>query len=259
MSDNPSSPLAGVGVLVTRPRAQADKLVSAIEQLGGVAIRFPVIEIVPGDHDAIMADAAALPDPDIVLFVSSNAVDFGIGYAGSAKKGAIGPTTVAAIESTGQSVEIRSDLGYDSESLLAEPELQDVAGKQVRIIRGEDGRELLADTLRDRGATVNYLSVYERRSPAIEPEQLANIEALWRRGAIQVITVMSVQSLDNLIALLPDWCEQQIESLPLVTPAARVIKETLDRYPGASPVLAAGPLAADMVDAISAIYETKPE
>ena len=262
MTDAPSSPLAEVGVLVTRPRAQAADLIDAIERLGGTAICFPVIEIVPRDDAAIAADAAALPDADIALFVSRNAVECGLAYAEGAMKGATGPSTAAAIESAGQSVDIVSDHGYDSESLLALPALRDVAGKQIRIIRGGDGRELLADTLHERGATVNYLSVYERRRPQIEAPQLADIEALWRGEKIHVITVMSVQSLDNLASLLPKWCEKQIESLPLVTPAARVIKETLDRYPDASPVLAAGPTAADMVDAIAATivdtYKTQP-
>lgn len=244
------SPLSGVGVLVTRPRAQAAELIEAIESKGGTAFCFPVIEIVPRDQDATAADAAALPDPDIALFVSRNAVDHGLAYAEGAMKGAVGPTTSAAIVRAGQSVEIQPEQGFDSESLLAQPELQNVAGKQVRIIRGGDGRELLAETLRERGAIVHYLPVYERRRPKKEPSQLTNIEAAWRAGKIHVITVMSVESLKNLTLLLPPWCEQQIGSLRLVTPAARVIKEALDRYPGATAILAAGPQTADMVTAI---------
>lgn len=244
------SPLSGVGVLVTRPRAQAAELIEAIESRGGVTFCFPVIEIVPRDQDAIAADVAALPDPDIALFVSRNAVEHGLAYAEGAMKGAVGPTTTAAIARAGQSVEIQPEQGFDSESLLAESELQHVAGKQVRIIRGGDGRELLAETLRERGAIVHYLPVYERRRSEKQPQQLANIEAAWRAGKIHVITVMSVESLKNLTLLLPEWCAQQIGSLPLVTPAARVIKEAIDRYPDARPILAAGPQTTDMVDAI---------
>lgn len=244
------SPLSGVGVLVTRPRAQATELIEAIESKGGTAFCLPVIEIVPRTQDAIAADVADLPQPDIALFVSRNAVDYGLAYAGSAMKGATGPTTAAAIVHAGQSVEIQSGHGYDSESLLAESELQDVAGKHVRIIRGGDGRELLAETLRERGAIVHYLPVYERRRPDIDPQRLADVETAWRDGRINVITIMSVESLNNLTSLLPEWCVQQIGTLPLVTPAARVIKEALDRYRDAAPILAAGPQTTDMVDAI---------
>ena len=69
---------------------------------------------------------------------------------------------------------------------------------------------------------------------------------------------MSIETLSNLIALLPEWCVQQLDIVPLVTPAARVIKEALDRYPASSPVLASGPQAANMVHAIIANLRTDP-
>jgi len=244
------SPLHGVGVLVTRPRAQARELVDLIQNKGGNAICFPVINIVPRDESAIAADAALLPRPDIALFVSRNAVAHGLSYAAGAIKGATGPATAAAIQAGGQTVDIQPDRGFDSESLLEAPALQEVAGRNILIIRGEDGRELLANTLRERGATVDYLSVYERALPTCSPELLAEVEAAWRGGRLHAISVMSVQTLKNLIVLLPDWCRQRMEDMPLVTPAARVIKEVLDRCPASRPVLAAGPQAAEMVEAI---------
>ena len=245
-------PLKGVGVLVTRPRAQAAELIELIQSKGGNAICFPVIDIVPRDESAIEADMALLPRPDIALFVSRNAVANGIAYAAGAIKGAVGPATAAAIESNGQTVEIQPEHGFDSESLLAEPALQDVSDKSIRIIRGDGGRELLADTLRGRGATVDYLSVYERTLPACSPELLAEVETAWRDGSLHAITVMSVETLKNLIVLLPDWCKQRINNVALVTPAARVIKEALNCCPLSRPYLASGPQAADMVEAIIA-------
>lgn len=251
-----STPLHGIGVLVTRPRAQAAELMAAIQSKGGTAISFPVIEIVPREVAAIVADAHALPKPDIALFVSRNAVYHGLAYAKGAIKGATGPTTAAAIESAGQTVEIKPLQGYDSESLLAEPALQDVAGKQVLIIHGGAGRELLATALAERGASVNYLSVYERQLPDSSRKSLASIEAAWRDGKINAITIMSIETLINLIALLSDWCVQQIEDIPLVTPSTRVIKELLARFPASKPVLAAGPQADDMVDAIIRLHSS---
>lgn len=260
MTDAPSSPLLGVGVLVTRPRAQAAELIAAIQNKGGTTICFPVIEIVPRDATEVAAIAASLPKPDIAVFVSQNAVAHGLSHASGAAVAATGPTTAAAIRAAGQSVEIDPGQGYDSESLLAEPALSDVADKQVLIIRGGkgregEGRELLADTLRERGATVNYLSVYERGLPAISPELLSEVETAWRDGKINAITAMSVETLNNLNTLLPHWCVQQLENVALVTPAARVIKEALDRYPASMPKLASGPQATAMVDAIIAMQQ----
>jgi len=249
------TPLQGLGVLVTRPRAQATELVQEIQDKGGEVICFPAIEIVPRERARIDSDAAALPAPDIAIFVSRNAVDHGLVYAAGAAKAAIGPATAAAIQSAGQTVDINPGSGYDSESLLAEPALGEVAGKQVRIIRGSKGRELLADTLRERGASVEYLSVYERKLPTLSPDLLVEVETAWRDGKINAITVMSVATLQNLGALLPEWCASQLENMPLVTPAARVIKEALNRYPESAPVLASGPQAAAMVDAIIAMRQ----
>ena len=248
--------LQGAGVLVTRPRAQATELIAAIENAGGSVVCLPVIEIVPRDESAVRADVESLPDPDIALFVSRNAVEYGMRYAGSAKTGAIGPSTAAAIIAAGHNVDIRPQDGYDSESLLKEPALGDVSGKQILIVRGDSGRELLAETLTARGAAVNYLCVYKRQLPTTSPDLIAAVEAGWRDGDINFVTVMSVQTLNNLLVLLPDWCVAQLENTPLVTPAARVIKVALDRHPAARTVLASGPGAEQMVKAIIANHRT---
>ncbi len=249
--------LQGAGVLVTRPRAQATELITAIENEGGSVVCLPVLDIVPRDENAVRADVESLPDPDIVLFVSRNAVEYGMQYAGSAKTGAIGPSTAAAILATGHNVDIRPRAGYDSESLLKEPSLDDVSGKQILIVRGDSGRELLAETLTARGAAVNYLCVYKRQLATTSPDLIAAVEAGWRDGDINFVTVMSVQTLNNLLALLPDWCVARLENTPLVTPAARVIKVALDRHPAARTVLASGPGAEQMVKAIIANHRTE--
>ncbi len=249
-------PLQGVGVLVTRPRTQAIELVDAIEAQGGSAFCFPVIDIVALDELDVRTAADALDKPDIVIFVSRNAVEYGIKHTAGGPIAAIGPATAKAIKDAGRVVDIQSADGYDSEHLLAEPPLRDVAGKRIRIIRGSRGRELLADELRSRGADVDYLSVYERRLPAVGSDTLADLESRWRQHQINVITIMSVQSLANLARMLPDWCASQLESTPLVTPAGRVLKEALDRYPASRPILAPGPGANDMVQAIIALQST---
>ena len=249
-------PLQGVGVLVTRPRTQAIELVNAIEAQGGDAYCFPVIDIVPLDEVAVRDAANGLEQPDIVIFISRNAVEYGVDYAAGGQIAVIGPATAKAVEAAGRVVDIQPAAGYDSEHLLAEPTLQDVTGRRVRIIRGSKGRELLAEELRSRGAHVDYLSVYERRRPAVGPDTLADLESRWRQHRINVITIMSVQSLENLVKLLPAWCVAQLESTPLVTPAGRVLKEALDRYPASRPILAPGPGADDMVQAIIALHST---
>jgi len=249
-------PLQGVGVLVTRPRIQATELVNAIEGQGGRAYCFPVMEIAPFDDNVVHRQAAELGKPDIVIFVSRNAVEYGIEFTDGGRIAVIGPATAKAVKAAGRVVDIQPASGFDSEHLLEEPALRDVEGTHIRIIRGTSGRELLAEELTARGAAVEYLSVYERRLPEVGPETLADLESRWRQGEINVITVMSVQSLINLAEILPAWCAAQLATTLLVTPAGRVLKEALDRYPASRPTLAAGPGADEMVQAIIAIQST---
>jgi uroporphyrinogen-III synthase len=201
-----SDALAGIGVLVTRPKHQANKLVDAIEALGGSTVRFPVIEIVPRETADILADTHVLEDPDIAIFVSPNAVRHGLSYAGNAQIAVVGPATALAIEAAGRSVDIRPASGFDSEHLLAEPALEAVRGSNVRIIRGNEGRGLIAETLKSRGASVDYLSVYARRAPEYSDSELKELETQWRSGAIDVITVMSIESLLSRYQISPNFC-----------------------------------------------------
>lgn len=245
--------LAGMGVLVTRPRQQADELVHAIEQQGGTAFRLATIEIEPRAPADIASDLSALGEADIAIFASPNAVQYGLAHTSAAAIAAIGPATAAAIESAGRRVDIVPASGYNSEHLLAEADLADPAGKTIRIIRGQSGRELLGDTLRDRGATVEYLSVYSRSVPEYAADELIELQSQWLTGHINAVTIMSVEALLNLVHLLPSECRKQLANTPLVTPAARVIKEALDQFPDIPATLARGPQADDMVDAIIAL------
>ena len=251
--------LAGIRILVTRPEHQAQALVSAIEAANGVAVAFPVIEIAPRDRGEIESGLDHLPDPDITVFVSANAVSHGFDYAGDAMLAAVGPATAAAIESAGRHVDIRPASGYDSESLLAEPALRNVSNKAIRIVRGSGGREFLGTTLLERGASVDYVEVYSRRVPDVPDEDISALARQFESGDIDVFTIMSVQSLKNLLALLPATCISALTATPLVTPAARVIKEALDLLPGCKATQAAGPGADEMVRAIAAIATTGPQ
>lgn len=243
--------LAGIGVLVTRPSHQAAELSVAIEAAGGHSVLFPAIDIAPHSPQDIEAQVAGLDDSDIVIFISSNAVEHGLAWSGDGAVAAVGPATAAAIEAAARIVDIRPARGFDSESLLEEPALSDVEGKTIRIVRGNGGRELLADTLRERGASVDYLQVYTRRVPDYSDDEIAALAQRWRDGDIDIVTVMSVESLHNLLALLPQSCQRLLAETPLVTPAARVIKEAIDRLPGCPATLAAGPGADEMLRAMA--------
>ena len=241
--------LDGQGVLVTRPIGQQEPLVSELVAAGATVVSLPVIEIVPRAESVIATEAARLDAPDLSIFVSANAVEFGIAHAGD-RIAAIGPATAAAIEASGKQVDVRAETGYSSEDLLALPALHNVSGKVVRIVRGSRGRELLAETLASRGAVVQYLGVYDRRLPDYSAAELERFEIQWKAGEIDVIVVMSVESVTNLIQLMPPACLADLNEARLVTPARRVLKDIEERYPGADVTLAAGPDPASIVEAV---------
>lgn len=236
-------------VLVTRPREQAEELIDLITQRGGEAIAFPVLEIVQNDKTDVAARAERCGPADVTIFISPNAVRFGLSFA-TGQVAAIGPGTAAAIERAGRRVDIVPAAGFDSEHLLAEPVLQSLAGKRVRIVRGNGGRELLRDTLGERGADVHYVEVYCRELPAHSDASLASLERRLKSGEIDFIVIMSVQSLHHLKTLLPNAAGESFAGSVLVTPAARVLKEAEAVCPGCRVVLAPGPSATELVDAI---------
>lgn len=242
-------PLSGTRILVTRPDDQSGELVAAIEAAGGTAIRFPVLCIVPRDA---AADAGGIERPDIVVFVSRNAVVHGLGYVRDlgAAIAAVGPATASAIEAAGVRVDILPTGAFDSEHLLDSAELRDVAGKQVLIVRGESGRELIADTLTERGATVRYLPVYRRKRNELPGARIRAVADDLVASRIDAITVMSVETLQALLALLPGEARAALAGTPLVAPGDRVIQTASELVPGMPAIRAAGPRAADIVDAL---------
>ena len=213
------SPLRGRGVVVTRPVAQAEGLCRAIEAAGGRAIRFPALEIQPLDAAPRKLDDAY----DLRIYVSANAVRFGPPEtAAPPDLLAVGPATRRALEARGLRVCEAPRLPYDSEALLALPRLRRVRGQRILIVRGEGGRERLADVLRRRGACVDYAQVYRRVVPEGDDAALA---AEWTRGHIHAVTVASVATLENLLRMLGTECRTRLRGTPMVVASGRVLQK----------------------------------
>lgn len=201
----------GRGVLVTRPAAQADALCQMIRAAGGVPVAFPTVEILPAaDPDA--ARARLTEAWDLVVFVSRNAVEQAQTLIGTtpiggprARLAAVGRATAKALQATGRAAPLLPERGFDSEGLLALPELRQVQGQRILIVRGDGGRILLAEELGRRGATVAYVEVYRRGLPSADVGPLL---PLWRKQ-INLLTATSNEVLHNLMQLVGspghDW------------------------------------------------------
>src|SRR5437773_6669832 len=166
----PARPLGGRGILVTRPARQAGGIARRIAAMGGTPVIFPAIVILPPADSAPLARAqASLPNYDYAIFVSANAVEYGVPdpaqWPARLVAVAPGPGTAEALAAVGIAGARIPATTYDSEGMLALPELADVRGKRVVIFRGEGGREELGATLSARGAEVDYVACYRRAPP----------------------------------------------------------------------------------------------
>jgi len=218
--------LDGVTVLVTRPLHQAENLCSLIESHGGKVQRFPVLEITgPRDKAKLKGILRQLKEYDITIFISPNAVERGIqaimeqgGLPEHIKVAAVGKGSAKQLIKRGIKVDIFPDQQFNSEALLAMKEMQSVSGKRIIIFRGEGGRELLAETLRLRGAVVNYAECYRRTKPSVDTNEL--VEQL-SQGSLDVITVTSNEGLKNLYDMVGGPGRSDLLKLPLTVVSER--------------------------------------
>lgn len=217
--------LAGITVLVARPRGQGENLCTRIREAGGVGLHVPAIEVHPlpmeADLRRIASDMAAYY---AVLFVSANAVEWGMKWLTDqcvvlppgALIGAVGQSTAQALLTRGVTVTALPQDRHDSEGLLALPSLQQVHGKRILIVRGRGGREKLAMELSNRGAHVDYAEVYTRRCPAGSLRE--RIPAGCR---IDIVVATSNEIIDNLLTLAGVRDRGWICDLPLIVFSAR--------------------------------------
>lgn len=217
--------LAGIGVLVTRPAEQSARMLSRLRELGAMPIAFPALAIVGLEaSETLLARLSRIEFYDRVVFVSPNAARFGLAMMPSnapalISAAAVGKDTAAALRAVGCRHVLTPETGADSEHLLALPEFAALSGQRVLIVRGEGGRELIADTMRARGAEVDYAECYRRVCPPTDP---APLRRALLENRIQAITVFSSETLDNLLALLAPDTADAIRALPLFVPHARI-------------------------------------
>ena len=243
--------LVDIQVLVTRPVHQAQALCELLAEQGAQVIRLPVIEI---EAIALSAKMTAIIDTineiDFAVFISPNAVEHGLAalfaqgrIPDKLKLVTIGKASAQKMQQLlGRAPDIYPKEQYNSEALLALDSLQSdkVNNKKIIIFRGQGGRELLASSLKQRGARVEYIEVYQRKMPELQGSVLESIfgtnsqvsdyggsdcKGPKCRGlnSPDIITVTSSEGLRNLVAMIAcssdeqhDSYLQQLRQTPLV-------------------------------------------
>lgn len=249
--------LRGKTIVVTRPSAQAAALAGSIAAEGGEALVFPLLEIGPADDPLPLQTAIArIERYALAIFISPNAVDFSLPallarapWPPGLQAAAIGPGSVAALARHGIENAIAPRERFDSEALLGLSQLQaeSVRGRHVAIFRGNGGRELLADTLRERGAEVDYVNCYQRCAPA---GGAAALMALWAAGRLAALTISSSEGLRNLLALLDAEGRRYLSTTPIFVPHRRIAETA--RELGLQRVVLTGPADAGIIAGLCA-------
>ncbi|MCL2657493.1 MAG: uroporphyrinogen-III synthase [Betaproteobacteria bacterium] len=218
-----AGPLSGQRILVTRPARQAAALSAAIEAAGGEALNLPLIEIEPvEDQEGFRALAAELDAFVYAFFVSANAVEHGLAcvrafraWPPGPQVATVGPGSAKALHEAGFAKVLAPAERFDSEGVLALPEFAParIAGQGVLILRGDGGRELLADELRARGARVCCVTCYRRTFPPLDIPVLQRADAL---------TLSSSEAVRHLAAGLREQGLNAFWDKPVFVPHIRI-------------------------------------
>jgi uroporphyrinogen III methyltransferase/synthase len=255
-----TAPLAGKQILVTRSRQQASTLVERLALEGASPLVLPAIEIAAQvDHVAFKASVVRLiaRQYDWAVFTSANAVERYLdalteheasldsrSFAGS-RIAAIGPATADALRGRG----LIADL-VPAEALaeqLAAAIVEQGAGPPGRVLlpRALGGREVLPNTLRAAGATVDEVTLYFAAPPAEAPSEIV---ATIRSGAVDIVTFTSSSTVRNLVeALGGDLSGLEATVVAAIGPATAATAEEC----GLSPAVVASEHTIDgLVDAL---------
>lgn len=219
-------PLAGRRVLICRPQPDADRLADAFRNAGAEARALPMLIRDPiVDDPVIRTQILNIDEFEHVIAVSPYAARLltdwldtwwpqsptGIHWYG------VGAGTTSVLIDYGLDA-LQPEQGHTSEALLERPELADLSHEKVLIVRGEEGRELLPDTLRSRGARVTLLPLYRRRAPDYDDQTLNDH---FQSFNPEVVVTLSGETLNNLVSLSDNSGHNLTDTL-VVVPVERI-------------------------------------
>jgi uroporphyrinogen-III synthase len=249
-ASHPHAALEGATVVVTRPAGTSEALVRRLDTLGARALAIPGLSLRPADHDARAVRKAAF---ETWIFTSPAAVRFGAHLLPARRARAhlcayaVGEGTARALARHGLAATIPHDRA-DSEGLLAVPELKRVRGHRIALVGAPGGRDLIAPTLRRRGAKVETIHVYRRVAPRLTRR---HFDALAAARDPLIALVSSGEALANLVALLPPQLLARLRAQILVVSSARLA--ALARQEGFAEIaLARSAAPKDLLDAAAA-------
>lgn len=223
--------MAGLTIAVTRPARQNDALMQQLRALNANVIALPLLAIEPlrepAQRQKIDTQLHNLLHCQMAIFISQNAAEQtlqalaerSLTWPTHIQAFAIGSATTAFLAE--HDIAAISPLQMNSEGLLALPALQKVKEQRCIVFRGLGGRETLAQTLRERGAVVDYCELYRRELPTEAAQQWTSwMNALQNQPAL--VCINSVETLQHLQTV--DQRATTRDNLTLLVPGERVAR-----------------------------------
>jgi uroporphyrinogen III methyltransferase / synthase len=243
-------PLHGRRVVVTRARAQASGLAATLRSLGAEVVELPAIRIEPRiESEGVRGAVERIGDYAVICVTSPNGVrllfeamrESGLdaralggvsklqhvgegdsGAGGQAPAGAmvaaIGPGTAQVLAEHGIAADVVPER-FVAEALVEALTSVAVEGRRVLVARAAEARDVLPDALRERGAEVDVVALYETVREDPEPE------AIEAAQAADYVTFTSSSTVRNLTEALGD------------------------RFPSAARIVSIGPITSETVRA----------
>ncbi|USD65361.1 uroporphyrinogen-III synthase [Vibrio sp. SCSIO 43136] len=215
-------------ILVTRFGEEGDALCQAITSLGNIAIHHPLIEIQPwGDRSQL---SQQLYQSDIIIAVSQHAVEgaqrllVDLAWPTQPIYVAVGQKTAHKLSKATQLKVHYPDVS-DSEHLLKLPQLNQVEGKRITILRGNGGRELIFDTLVSLGANVSYSQTYQRVALPFDGKVAVRH---WQQYQVDSVIVTSGEQLSQLVRSISPEHTAWLRQLHLIVPSQRIADWALE-------------------------------
>jgi uroporphyrinogen III methyltransferase/synthase len=221
-------PLHGRRVVVTRARAQASGLAATLRSLGAEVVELPAIRIEPRiDTEEVGRAVGSLSDYALVCVTSPNGVRLlfeAMGTAGvdaralaGATVAAIGPGTARALAERGIVADVVPER-FVAEALVEALAGVEVEGQRVLVARAAEARDVLPDALRERGAEVEVVALYETVREQPDPEQVSAAQSA------DYVTFTSSSTVTNLSEALGESfpADARVVSIgPITSEAAR--------------------------------------
>jgi len=257
-------PLAGMRIVVTRAHAQSLEFIRRLEELGGDVIEFPTIEIQPAENFAALDEALGkIERYDWLIFTSVNGVEPFLSRLRAADKtvvslaklnvGAIGPKTAKQLALAGMKVDL-VPTRYQAEGILdlLDPEM--MRGKRVLIPRAVKARDVLPETLRNWGASVDVVEAYRTIAPTGD---FSAVRLLLRQGKVDLISFTSSSTVSNFSQLFDGAKLSEILGNTVVACIGPITAKTVEELGGHADIVADEFTVGGLIQAIVIYYSGK--